>query len=311
MKNFIYHGLVFGLIIFSWLSVLQIIIDNSVVGKNPRGHDNFELIKNKNVDCLFFGNSRCLSGIDPNMFDSLTHLKTLNLGANGQSNYLFYTLRLTHYLKYNSPPKFCFVQSEPNSSSEKNKNYFQDYARYCFDWYQNNTDYSQLLEYFEVDFLEKNVPSYAVLKYRVLWDLLFNGTPIEWKKYGYDHYKPTDFCEQDPNPFPPEMWRKNDKKYSYQMIQFDSICKSNQIKLINYQLPITSSENYKLIFEKNKHLSIKSKIDFIDLQNDSLTKCEYFSDRYHPNYLGAQLFTSVLANHFKKMGYLQFDSEKN
>jgi hypothetical protein len=299
MKKFIKQGLFFGLIVFSWLSALQLVVDYSVKGKNPRGHDNFELIKNTNVDCLFFGNSRCLTGIDPHLFDSLTDLQSLNLGANGQSNYLFYTLRLKHYLKYNSPPKFCFVLSEPYSSTEKNKNYFQDYARYCFNWFRSDKDYAELLKYYEVDFFEKNIPSFSVLKYRVLWDLIFNNNAKEWKKYGYDHYETTNFCNEDPNPFPTSLWRKDDKQYIIQMTQFDSLCKSNKIRLVNFQLPLTSSENFKHLFYKNKQLSQNLFIDYIDLQSDSLIKCEYFADRYHPNYVGAQIFTSIFAKQFK------------
>lgn len=300
MKKFIKQGLVFGLIVFSWLSALQLIIDYSVKGKNPRGHDNFELIKNSNVECLFFGNSRCLTGIDPHLFDSITLLQSLNLGANGQSNYLFYTLRLKHYLKYNSPPKFCFVLSEPYSSAEKNKNYFQDYARYCFNWFRENNDYAELLNYYDVDFLETHIPSYSVLKYRVIWDLLLNNNAREWKKYGYDHYETTNFCNANAIPFPTSFWRKDNNQYNIQMAQFDSLCKSNKIKLINYQLPLTSSENFKYLFDRNKKISHKLFIDFIDLQSDSLIKCEYFADRYHPNYIGAQIFTSIFAQQFKK-----------
>ncbi len=298
MKKFIKQGLGFGLIVFIWLSVLQLIIDCSVKGKNPRGHDNFELIKNTNVDCIFLGNSRCLTGVDPHTFDSITQLKSLNLGANGQSNYLFYTIRLKHYLKYNKSPKYCFVLNEPYSSTVKNKNYFLDYARYSFNWFNFNNDYIDLLNYFEVDFIERYLPSFAVLKYRVLWDILFNNNGKEYRKYGFDHYEPNNFCLEQHKPFTSSMWRQKDSLFKDQMCKFDLLCKENNITCINFQLPITSSKKFKNIFEKNKNLSIASNIKFIDLQRDSLTICKYFTDRYHPNYIGAKIFTSILATDF-------------
>jgi hypothetical protein len=297
MKKFISNSFLLTIIILVYLLFIQILVSFRIEDLTTTGQDNWEQTKNENIDVVFLGNSRCIGSIVPSQFNRITHLKSINLGANGQDNFIFFEKRLNRFLiNGNSKPKFVIIVCEPINSENKQFEQKDRFARYAFNSTVKDT---ALLNYFEFDKLDKYIPSMALLRYKRLFDCLLLNNKSTFEKFGYSKFFGK-MCHQNITDFQIDLVTRNQFKYYKQLLKFNTWLKEKKIKLIAIQLPMLGMNKLKYQVFKNEKMVKKMGVSFINLFSKRLNNCEYFSDRFHPNEVGATLFTKELAVQFNK-----------
>ena len=297
MKNFIRKGLIFGLILLGWLSILQLIISIRINNKSVNGQDNLDQTSNINADILFIGNSRCITSINPAVFKN-EGLSVVNLGLHGHPNMSYVVSRLNHYLRNNSKkPRIVLFNLDPYSCNGKSKFMKDRFARYAFG---NSLKYHELTDYFDFDYCEKYVPAYALLKYRKIFDCLFLNNRSTFLQLGFES-NTGDLCLEkfSKNEIDEHisLYRKRSEDFDLkkEITQLQDFCNSHKIKLIGFQLPV-----YQIIrtknFDQTKHLADQLGLTFFDLGSlQHSNNCSLFKDKNHLNSKGADYFSAKIA----------------
>lgn len=301
MKNFIRKGLIFGLILLGWLSILQLIITIRINDKSVNGQDNLDQTSNIDADILFIGNSRCITSINPKVFKN-QGLSVVNLGLNGHSNMSYVVSRLNHYMRNNSKkPRIVLFNLDPYSWTGKSKILKDRFARYAFG---NSRKYHELTHYFDFDYCDKYVPAYALLKYRKIFDCLFLNNQSTYLQLGFEP-NTGDLCSEkfSKNEIDEHIssYRKRSEDFDLkkEIAQLQDFCNSHKIKLIGFQLPV-----YQIIrtkhFDQTKHLADQLGLTFFDLGSlEHSNNCSLFKDKNHLNSKGADYFSVKIANYLR------------
>jgi len=297
MKKFIKQGLVFGLIVFSWLSVLQLIISIRINGQSVNGQDNLDQTSNINADIIFIGNSRCITSINPGVFKN-EGLNVVNLGLHGHPNMSYVVSRLNHYMRNNSKkPRIVLFNLDPYSCTGKSNIMKDRFARYAFG---NSRKYHELTDYFDFDNCEKYVPAYAILKYRKFFDCLFLNNRSTFLQLGFES-NTGDLCSEkfSKNEINGHisLYRKRSEDFDLkkEITQLQDFCNSHKIILIGFQLPV-----YHIIRTKNldqtNHLADQLGLTFFDFGSlEHSNNCSLFKDKNHLNSKGADYFSAKIA----------------
>jgi hypothetical protein len=301
MKKFIKQGLVFGLIVFSWLSVLQLIISIRINGQSVNGQDNLDQTSNINADIIFIGNSRCITSINPLIFKQQGY-SVSNLGLHGNPNVSFVMSRLKNYIRNNDKaPQYVIFNLDPYSSTGKSNVMKDRFARYAFG---NPSKYRELIDYFDFDFNEKYIPSYAILKYRKFFDCLLLNNQSTFLKLGFE-CNPGDVCStkfsKNEVAEHVSLFRKSNKKSKLlnEIKDLQIFCTQNKIKLIGLQLPV-----FQVIrtsdFDLTNKIATKLNLQFFDLASiENSQNCALFKDKNHLNDKGANYFSLEIAKLIK------------
>ena len=245
MKLFFKRLAIFFITVLAIGFLLQIVVSRSMKNKVVLNmYDNFHVSYPQKIDLLFMGSSRCITHFNPALFDNYFKIKSLNLGVDGHSDLEMHVLKLKSFLKHNKPPRIIILNFDMFITSLEvtgGKNYVhKDYfSRYAFLPFSEEPAIS---EYFNYNFGEKYVPSYALLKYKYIvnalqvnfdktrnielyerhdeqWDTIRN--PVKHIKYSGNFRDP-----------------KFIRAVKGQLLIMDSICKKNDIKLILVHTPV-------------------------------------------------------------------------
>jgi hypothetical protein len=282
------------------ICVLQALISLRINGTTVRGHDNLELTSHIDADVVFLGSSRCLAHFNPNFFDSVYHLRSLNMGMDGHGEISMARIRLSTYLLTNKAPRVAFFTFDPFTtagSSTQNRNFIHkdDFARYAF--LPTKQDI-RIVDYFGFGPCERYVPLYALFKYHLLSDALFLNNRDNWVQYGYErHLEDWDTT----------VYRISDttKRAYFKASQADTIarsldslnnlCRQNNIQLLCIQTPV-----YKIIYDETsfsltKQICERLGIPFIDVDSEDIRDDFYsFYNSYHMNHNGVAKLNAFL-----------------
>ncbi len=283
------------------ICALQLAFSLRTKGKTITGHDNLNLTANKNADLLLFGSSRCWAHFDPAFFDSAYSLKSINIGVEGHSDIVFIKLRLKNYLSKNTAPKFAILSFDPffyAGDSSDNQNFVKKdiFARYAF-----LPDKSEvpIVDYFKFTYLERYMPLYAVLKYRIFFSGILLNKRVAYLKTGNGIRG----MVWDTLAKPVNLNRRKEfiKSNSVDSVQIalgglNQLCRDNGIKLICVQTPIYKAFQADSGFQYTRIICERLKIPFIDV-NDPEIEADYrnFVDAFHLNRAGVNKMNAILA----------------
>ncbi|WP_213806987.1 hypothetical protein [Granulicella sp. dw_53] len=86
-----------------------------------RSNDSIFQMTNRNCDVLIFGDSTAMTGINPEVVESNTGLKTCNIAVTNAVLAVTDNLTLNHYLAHNAKPKVLLVQFSPDGFQRESK----------------------------------------------------------------------------------------------------------------------------------------------------------------------------------------------
>ena len=298
MRFFILKILKVFLLVLVQMSIIQLLVSWRINGISTTGQDNWEQTKSRQAELVFLGNSRCIGSIIPGLFTKKTGVTSINLGANGQDNFLFFKRRLERFvINGNKFPKYVVIVCEPINSTNKQFEQKDRFARYAFN--PSSLNYP-LLEYFEFDFLDYYIPSVALLRYRRIIDCLLLTNKSTYEKLGYSMFTGS-LCGQKIQEFDTNLVHRDQTVYHKQLVKFKNWVTKNNSKLIGVQLPMLGMRKLESSIKKNQTLLQKNNIPFINVFKECLNNCNYFSDRFHPNENGAKIITIEISKEFKKI----------
>ena len=257
MIQFFKRFTVFSIILTITLFTLQIIVSNIIDNKSINGQDNLDQTTGKKSEVLFFGSSRILASINPKILLD-ARVKSENLGSSGQG-IRFAIARYRNYLaKNHKSPKIIVCSMEPLFESGDSRFEKDRFARYC--WNANPND-TPILNYFKFNWCERNIPLYALLKYRKIWDCIFLNNRSSWLKEGMEIPSSNSLCATSPKRFDFNTIKYNLNQIETQIQIFKNLAETNSAKLIFIQLPfyrypIDSPNNQ---FELTEHICKKFK----------------------------------------------------
>ncbi len=309
MRLFLKKILYSILLILLVATMLQLLLTYRQNGRSVTGHEHFHAIINKNYDILFLGNSRCAHGFDPAIFKKYLNVSSFNLGMCGHGEMSMQTLRLTDYMVFNEKPKIVILNVDPltgTSSSNNLDNRHLDekpnYSRYAF-WMEE--DSKMVSDYFHFDYMERYIPLYAIVKYKLFFNCIAMTNGKIWLK---DNGLLKNDSTQILHSTVDSIYKNNFWSYSHflesydtikvQLDSFNALCKKNNINLICTSLPISDPMYSKEYFDKVGQMCRDLNIPFFDYgQNVSFNKnMRNFSDHLHLNILGADKFCTQLCN---------------
>lgn len=289
MNSFLRRLMTITVLLIGSLLILQIIISNRIIDKSVNGQDNLEQTICKNPDVIFLGSSRILATINPNLFRE-HKIRCENLGAHGQG-IRFAIARYKNYLAKNlKSPRIIVCSLEPIFESGFSTFMKDRFSRYC--WNSSPKD-SQLLNYFRFNWLEKNIPSYSVLKYRKFWDCVLLNNQSSWLSDGMEHRFGEICSEQKSNAeFVSIGYNLLEMGEQIQILKI--LASQNNAKLIFLQLPFYHQNNPATIrqFNLTNKICDRYSLDIINLYDDKYnTDCSIFADPYHFNSKGSDIIT--------------------
>jgi hypothetical protein len=292
---------VFLILLVITLYTLQLLISNIIDNKSVNGQDNLDQTVSSNADVIFLGSSRILATINPKLITDCK-IKSENLGAHGQG-IRFAIARYKNYLTKNAyPPKIIVCSLEPVFESGYSTFMKDRFARYS--WNANSKD-SQILDYFKFDWFEKNIPLFALLKYRKIWDCILLNNRSSWLTDGMEH-RYGNICKTSITNTEFASIGYNLKEMENQIVTLKKLTKKNKSKLVFIQLPFYHQKKRSTIkqFLLTEQICKKHDIELINLFKDEFnTNCSIFSDPYHFNTQGSEIITRAIIHELQKYIY--------
>ena len=307
MRKFILNNLKIFILLFVYLTLLQLVISLRVYNKSINGQDNLNQIFNCNADVICVGNSRCITTFMPSVFKS-RGISLVNLGLHGHPSLNYIDTRISDYLARNiKKPKLVLITIDVfTSSNDKSSNMKDRFARYAF--LPNNID-MKIVNYFDFNLAEKYIPSYALLKYRKVWDALLLNNQSQWLKFGMET-ESSSICDNE-STFSKNVIIANyrDKKYdnflSTQLLMLKNKYNKMGIELIAIQVPVFETV-FNNRFNSTKIICKNANVNCIDLAINNFNRdCSLFKDLNHLNTKGAKIVSDSIANFLK----LKFQKE--
>jgi len=310
MRLFIKRTLLFFLAVILLITVLQAIISIRISGKTVTGHDNLELTSNVNADLIFLGSSRCWTQFDPKFFDTIYHLKSVNIGVDGHSEIDMAMVRLKTYLLTNKPPQKAIFSFDPFMSGGPNlvhnPVHKDNFARYAF--LPSKKD-CLIVDYFQFDFYEKYIPLYAMLKYKHTGDAILMNNIDNWVIYGYEKHDEKWDTQSNPvsdigKQFYFKMSQSNEVSQALDSLK--QICELNKIKLICIQTPVYKVLYDEQLFSETGKICSRLKIPFIDADKEYFRNdMDLFFNVNHLNKAGVDKFNEFLKNDSQFNAYMK------
>jgi hypothetical protein len=310
MKRFIKEMAVYVLIVLLISVIGQNLISMRIKGRLVRGHDNIDFVKGQDNGLVFLGSSRCWAHFDPRAFEKALGIQAVNLGVDGHSELTMHIIRLKDYLLKNRAPQEVILSFDPfidAGSFDHNANFVHknDFARYA---YHCPADDTLFVNYFRFNFAERNIPLYALLKYKLFFDCLTLSNVSAWAKYGYE--KHDESWDTLSNPIKTDHIKEyfdtttlglNEVKH--QLDSLNRLCKQNNIKLICVQTPVYKVIYVKRFFYLAGQLCNDLGIPFFDLNSDAIDG--NITDFYNSNHLNTKGVTAMNVNLLSNPDFLR------
>lgn len=292
MKQFLLRIGLFVLVLFCIDQFFYIVVDR--LPENQVDKRVEKLIQGKiNADVLILGSSRAAHNVIAEDLESLTKLKSFNLGFRG-SNVSFHKFLLKNYLKKNkTPKKLIYVADVPYMFDEKALVFRNDvllpFVKYSE--YRNvlieNDELSKLayfsnLARFSFSIIIKK-PIQSIENYNTI--LGSNPLPVEKYKGLGENFVANKKVEIS-------------KNIIHQFIEFQTICKQSNVELYLVIPPNNEPLDLKFVSELKQNCLPTTK--FYSYKKKYFTKNNnYFYDVSHLNKNGAALFTKEVASLLK------------
>jgi hypothetical protein len=302
MKIF-FRKICFLFIIYGcYLLALQLLISWRISGKSINGQDNLEQCANRNADVVFVGNSRCITSFMPKRFQN-KGIKAINLGLHGHPSLSFVERRISDYLRRNrKQPKVICINFDVFSVSKKEQSILMKdrFARYAF--MPKKADLI-MLDYFGFDWAERNIPAYALLKYRKLSDAMVLNNQSQWLSIGMET-ESKQICGNEQIQSSKELKsiyrkKKDDILLMKELRALNINYKNMGITLLAVQVPVFESI-YNNRFMATKKICQDAGVPFIDLAFEQYNNdCSLFKDLNHLNTKGARLISDSVARYIQ------------
>lgn len=290
------------IIIVCYLIGIQLLISSRISGKSINGQDNLEQCAKINADVVFVGNSRCITSFMPNRFQN-QGMKAINLGLHGHPSIGFVDVRISDYLQRNrKKPKIICINFDVFSVCKKEQSILMKdrFARYAF--MPKKADLI-ILDYFAFNWAERNIPSYALLKYRKLSDAMFPNNQSQWLLIGMET-ESKQICGNEQIQSSKELKaiyrkKKDDNLLMKELSDLNIKYKNMGITLLAVQVPVVESI-YNNRFKATKKMCQDAGVPFIDLAIEQYNKdCSLFKDLNHLNTKGARLISDSVARYIQ------------
>lgn len=309
MKKFLYKILFFAIIAYPVLFVIQFLFDSGLRSLKHNGtYGTWNLIfdGDMNIDVAVLGNSRAMVHINPVTIESVTGMKSYNMGMDGTGLFLQRTMWLS-YIKNNTQPKYV-IQNIDLLAMGRNHQLFEKFQ--YIPYYQHDDVFSLIKEIDPRVKIEKIVP---LLKYQgalVLYQKVFQsranekkkgflGHDLEWKDYH------TVFATQVKENRIKDVPFKITNNESLRMLIDD--CKERGIHLIFVYTPIYY-EMTQILTQQEEFVSYFTQLanedediefwDYSLMPNLSYDR-QYFYNATHLNYKGAAILSDSVAHRLK------------
>jgi len=309
MKKFLINTAIFLIIILVLATVVDVVVSLGLrhTEKNHLQTMNVVMHETPNNDVLILGNSRAANGYDTYLLDSILGCNSYNLSVSGKA-FRISNLRYQAYRRNNPAPKLIIINIDQIEMSEGTLGF----ENYMFYPYITDTLVRPVLEMNHLSWLDRNLPMYRYrgdCKYITIGLCEFFGI-YHVKGKGYKGYSPNSVgvwngenlksqIENNPNGIgvgmEPEVlaladsFIKQAKEEGIQVVMVYSP--------LYYQVQEHLSDKYKTLVHEYDLLSQKYDIPIWDYQKIDMNRdSTYFIDGNHLNRLGAEVFTTMLAN---------------
>lgn len=261
-------------------------------------------------EVLFIGSSRAECHFNTKLFDSITGLKSYNMGISGSNNSFTYGI-FKSYLSNHPSPKIAIMNIDFHFAHQGSDTIYE-FPRF-FPYLDNKVLYDELVKRNKRFFAFKYIPFYSLpflgekylnncfrgyMNRPSTYDLsMYQGfqyiNPIEYKKINYT----------DTISYTATILKEN-------LDYLDSIiyvCKEKNIKLFfvvspTHQIVSKRIKNIGDHIGKFQSIAGQNHIPFMNYTNDSIcANDKYFADLYHMKKEGADLFTVKFSKDFKEI----------
>jgi hypothetical protein len=293
MKKFLQHF--FSILLFVFLLILLCDVLYSIIYRdaNPRSKLKYILnLKDENFDIVFLGSSRVANHIDTDLFNKLSHNKTINLGVQGAGlNDNMLQLKL---LLESNDVKYVFLQIDSNLNSTVPSNISTSEAmpfignpiiRSHIKKYYTNFDYLYYIPFYRYAINDSKIG------FREVFFSFLNKKPAIDPSNGYT----PKFGNTIPDTKPILMEENTVLHMNPILNEIRELCKQKNTKLVLFITPFCSKINPDSYVKKMKKIAP----DLIDLTQgypDSL-----FYNCGHLNDKGAKKLTQALYESTKKL----------
>jgi hypothetical protein len=301
MRGFTRQVLGFLLFLVGFALTIQLVIDWRISRKVVTGVDNLDYMEGQDNQLVFIGSSRCYAQFDPALFEKALGLHAANLGVDGHSELIMHLLRLENYLAKHPAPRVVVLAFDPlvslgspdNNQNMVSKNQF---ARYALWPSQAN---EPIVRYFGFNLLERNLPLYAFLKYKLFPYCLTLSKDRLWRRNGYDRHD--EHWDTIAHPIGPS--KEITREYSDSadvdvekgLGQIDSLCARHHIQLVCVQVPMYQAAYISRNFSFTGAICSRLHIPFFDLCTPQLDDdIDNFYNIDHCNTTGVAKMTQVL-----------------
>jgi hypothetical protein len=304
MKLFLKQVFVFFGVVSLLAFLIQCAASNRMKGREVLNlYDNFHVRYPERADLLFMGSSRCITHYSPKKFNEFFQCKSLNLGVDGHSELDIHLLKLQSYLKHNQPPKLVLLNYDifinSNRYGEEGNKVHKDYfSRYAFRPFSEST---AIIDYFGYDLAEQYLPSYALLRYQMLPNIMSMNGEYKWRDEGYARHDENWDTITHPVKVLDTIIGFNTDEYNSNlqkvMLSFKKLCDDHQIVLLLVQSPV-----YQRVFEKQpmkvpEALARSLGFSFFDFNKSPLNnKIDNFYNANHMNTRGVEHFFQTIVN---------------
>jgi len=288
MIRFVKKTIVFAVVCYVLLLVLDILISNKLKPNMP----------SNNSDLVLLGSSRCQEHFDTNIISDSLGLSAFNIGLRGSKIDIHYML-LKEYLD--------FVPSKPQ------------YLTYVFDIHDNNFSNNTIYRHYQFfPLLLYNLNYYNVLKtYAGFDNYLFFVPMFRYSGYikvmygGFDYFLYRGYYNINSHGLKDKdyvcLLDQDSINYAYTYDSTTVVCYLEKIinlcKINNIQLNLVYAPEYYIcrnvknrdkVFSLYRLIALKNNIPLEDFSVDSSLNANnsYFSDILHLNRKGAEVFTS-------------------
>ncbi len=304
MKKVVAYSVVFLGLLFAYRYFLYVGVKKNKAGVFNKYNELFEN-NNNNFNVLFLGSSRAEMHFDTQVFDDITGQNSYNLGMSGAWPKMSFTVLKTYCQQHKKPTHLIYaidyfwlqnendkLQNCANLFPYFNNNYLLKNLNAidgrCYFFYANPL---QSLPHTQLNFLSASLHGWFNIagKYDTLWHKGFYKNVIAESV--------ADFVETES-----DYINIVNRNYTDSIIQFS---KKNNIKLCLVAAPISSgalkNNAYKTKLSNSiKNVAVINNLPFIDYTDSTIcAQPNYFSDKFHLNYQGAQKFTTSFALYFK------------
>lgn len=287
MKQFLKHTISISILAIALLYLCDFSYTRAYLNSNPRNKLQYILnTNNENFDIVFMGSSRVANHIDTQLFDSLSHKKTINLGVEGAG--LNDNLLQLKLLIASNNISNVFLQIDSNFEGDKPSNIAISEAMPFLN--HNSIINSHIKKYFSNSKKLQYIPFYRYAKndpkigFRELFFSVANKKPRTNPSIGFTAKIGNKLPLIDLN------LPKTIKPKNIILDEIIDVCRKNKIQLTLFISPYCSKTKNMSYIEK-LITKVPTLIDLSKGYDDKL-----FFNCGHLNNQGAKIFTTNLYN---------------